>query len=105
MLFSSKRPGSADNALYLSRFAGGAWTEPLNVDGKLNADYAPFTPLVSPDGKTLYFTSLRGAFDHAPFAPMSYAKFEEALRGPGNGLADIYTLPIGALSSPYRLGP
>ncbi|HEY4231120.1 MAG TPA: hypothetical protein VGO79_13190 [Thermoanaerobaculia bacterium] len=102
MLFSSKRSGTAEPALFLSRFANGAWTQPVNVDAKLNADYAPYTPLVSPDGKTLYFTSQRGAFDHPPFAPMSYAKFVEAMRGPGNGLGDIYTLPIEALSSPWR---
>jgi len=105
MLFSSKRPGAPEIALFLSRFVNGAWTEPVNVDGRLNADYSPYTPLVSPDGKTLYFTSQRGAFDHPPFAPMSYAKFVEAIRGPGNGLADIYTLPIEALSSPYRPAP
>ncbi|HEY2796879.1 MAG TPA: hypothetical protein VGK26_03235 [Thermoanaerobaculia bacterium] len=103
MLFSSKRPGAAEQALYLSRSVNGAWSEPVNVDARLNADYSPYTPLVSPDGKTLYFSSQRGAFDHPPFAPMSYPKFLDAIRGPGNGLADIYTLPIGAI--PYRRGP
>jgi Tol biopolymer transport system component len=100
MLFTSRRPGAADVALFLSRYANGAWTEPLNVGAKLNADFSPYTPLVSPDGKTLYFSSQRGAFDHQPLAPMSYTKFLEAIRGPGNGLADIYSVPIGAI--PYR---
>ena len=33
-----------------------------------------------------------------PIAPMSYTKFVEAIRSPGNGLADIYELAIEALS-------
>ena len=54
--------------------------------------------MLSPDGKTFYFTSQRGVFDTTPFAPMTYAKFLEAIRSSGNGLADIYTLPVEALS-------
>jgi Tol biopolymer transport system component len=103
MLFTSKRPGAAEVALFLTRSVNGVWSEPTNVGAKLNADFSPYTPLVSPDGKTFYFSSQRGAFDHPPFAPMSYAKFLETIRGPGNGLADIYFAPIGAI--PYRRAP
>lgn len=96
MIFMSKRPG-AEMGLYVSYFEGGAWGAPTPLDAKLNADFSPYTPLLSPDGKTFYFTSVRGAFDSPPFAPMSYARFVDAMRGPGNGLADIYTLPAEAL--------
>ena len=33
---------------------------------------------------------------------MSYAQFLDAIRAPGNGLADIYSVPIGAI--PYKEG-
>ena len=67
---------------------------PSPLDAKLNAAYAPYTPLISPDGKTFYFTSVKGAFDELPppMAPMSYSKFVEAIRAPGNGLGDIYEI-------------
>ena len=84
--------------LYVTYFENGAWSSPAPLDAKLNAAYSPYTPLISPDGKTFYFTSVKGAFDDPPIAPMTYAKFVEAMRAPGNGLADIYELAVEALS-------
>lgn len=97
MIFSSKRPG-AESALYVSYFEGGAWSAPESIEAKLNAEYSPYTPLVSPDGNTFYFTSVKGVFDKPPIAPMSYDRFLEAIRSPGNGLGDIYSVGIEALS-------
>jgi hypothetical protein len=97
MIFSSKRSG-AETGLYVSYADGDAWSNPVPLDAKLNAAYAPYTPLISPDGKTFYFTSARGAFDETPFASMTYDAFVDAIRSPGNGLGDIYELPIEALS-------
>ncbi len=96
MIFLSKRPG-AEAALYVSYFENGAWSTPESVGAGLNAEYSPYTPLVSPDGKTFYFTSLKGVFDRPPIASMSYAQFLEAIRSPGNGLGDIYTVGVEAL--------
>ena len=94
-------PRRRDGSL-LSRFENGAWSAPSPLDAKLNAAYAPYTPLISPDGKTFYFTSVKGAFDELPppMAPMSYSKFVEAIRAPGNGLGDIYEMAADALSLP-----
>ena len=97
MIFSSKRPG-AEAGLYVSYADGGKWSDPVPLDAKLNAAYAPYTPLISPDGKTFYFTSVKGAFDDPPFAAMTYDVFLRAIRSPGNGLGDIYELPVEALS-------
>ena len=100
LVFSSKRSGAAETALFLSRRVNETWSEPVNINAKLNADYSPYTPLVSPDGKTLYFSSQKGLFERAPIEPMSYARFLEAIRSPGNGLADIYSVSIDAI--PYK---
>jgi len=97
MIYLSKRPG-ADSALYVSYAEKGAWSTPEPIGGTLNAEYSPYTPLVSPDGKTFYFTSVKGSFDKPPIASMSYAKFLEAIRSPGNGLGDIYSVGIEVLS-------
>ncbi len=96
MIFLSKRPG-AESALYVSYLEGAAWSAPESIGAKLNAEFSPYTPLVSPDGKTFYFTSVKGVLDKPPIAPMSYAKFLDAIRSPGNGLGDIYTVGIEAL--------
>lgn len=100
MIFMSRRAG-AEAGLYVTYLDNGAWSTPLPLDAKLNAAYSPYTPLISPDGRTFYFTSVKGAFDNPPIAPMSYATFLEAIRSPGNGLGDIYEVAIEALS----LGP
>jgi hypothetical protein len=79
LIFFSKRPGTSEPALFVSYPEDGGWTALENLSERLNADYAPYTPLVSPDGKALYFTSQRGAFDHPPVGPMPYDKFEDAV--------------------------
>lgn len=105
MIFLSKRPGAKEAALFLSRPKDGGWTEPVNLGEQWNAEYGPYTPLVAPDGKTFYFTSQKGVFDRLPAAPMSYDNFLEAIRKPGNGLGDIYAMPIEALAVPLRAAP
>ena len=97
MIFLSKRPG-LESALYVSYFENGAWSSPESIGATLNAEFSPYTPLISPDGRTFYFTSVKGSFDRPPIASMSYAKFVEAIRSPGNGLGDIYTVGIEALA-------
>jgi len=97
MIYLSKRPG-AESALYVSYFENGGWSTPDSIGARLNAEFSPYTPLVSPDGRTFYFTSVKGVFDKPPIASMSYAKFLEAIRSPGNGLGDIYSVGIEALN-------
>ncbi len=97
MIFMSRRGGAAAG-LYVSYLENGVWSNPAPLDTKLNAEYSPYTPLISPDGRTFYFTSVKGAFDNPPIAPMSYTTFLEAIRAPGNGLADIYEIPVEAFS-------
>jgi Tol biopolymer transport system component len=100
MIFVSKRPGARDTAVFVSRPRGSGWTEPVSLGDALNAEFSPYTPLVSPDGRSFYFTSQKGRFDRLPADPMPYARFLEAIRGPGNGLADIYSVPTDALPIP-----
>jgi Tol biopolymer transport system component len=106
MIFLSKRPGAKETALFLSRpKKDGGWTEPVNPGEPWNAEYGPYTPLVSPDGKTLYFSSQKGVFDRLPVEAMSYEKFLDTIRNPGNGVGDIYSMPVDALAVPLRPEP
>jgi len=62
MLFAKgntgKRKGANDVDIYLSRFRNGQWSEPqpININ---TPDFWESTPALSPDGKTLYFSSNR----------------------------------------------
>ncbi|HMJ69244.1 MAG TPA: OmpA family protein [Cyclobacteriaceae bacterium] len=55
---TGKRKGADDVDLYISRFRSGQWTEPLpiNINTPL---FWESTPALSPDGRTLYFSSNR----------------------------------------------
>lgn len=55
---TGKRKGANDVDIYLSRFRNGQWSEPqpININ---TPDYWESTPALSPDGKTLYFSSNR----------------------------------------------
>jgi Tol biopolymer transport system component len=96
MIYMSRRAG-AEAALYVTYSEAGGWSAPERLAAKWNTDYSPYTPLLSPDGKTFYFTSQKGVFEKPPIAPMSYDAFVEAIRSPGNGLGDIFTVPAEAL--------
>lgn len=65
LIFASNRPGGLGASdLYVSfRDAGGAWTEPRNLGPAVNTAASEYTPMLSPDGKYLFFTSSRESHD------------------------------------------
>ena len=61
LIFSSDRPGGyGSNDLYIC-FADdrGDWTEPVNMGDKINSGSYDYCPILSPDGKYLFFSSSR----------------------------------------------
>ena len=63
MVFGSRRPpslGSGD--LFVSfRRNGGGWSEPAHLGETINTEDTDFCPMVTPDGKYLFFSRRRGA--------------------------------------------
>ena len=55
---TGKRKGGNDVDLFLSRFRNGAWTEPIPININTPNSWES-TPALSPDGRTLYFSSNR----------------------------------------------
>lgn len=55
---NGKRKGASDVDLYLSRFRNGQWSEPTPININ-QPDAWESTPAMSPDGRTLYFSSNR----------------------------------------------
>jgi len=75
----------------------------------LNApEVAPFSqgqgdgnPVIAPDGKRFYFTSMR-SLDGGPKTPLTYGAMKDYFAGPQNGLRDIFWIE-GAVV--HRLRP
>ena len=86
--------------LYISFRKDGTWSPARPLGHGINSEGFDFNPSVSPDGKTFFFTSTRSRLGSAPGKPRSYAELERDLNGPGNGLGDIYAIPIEALEIP-----
>jgi glyoxylase-like metal-dependent hydrolase (beta-lactamase superfamily II) len=65
LIFASERSGGLGAAdLYVSfRGAGGTWSDPENLGSAVNSPAAEYTPMLTPDGKYLFFTSSRAGQD------------------------------------------
>jgi hypothetical protein len=125
LFFISNRPSSGDSPREehdiwgVERQARGSWGPPRNLGPPVNRDGATewspsvarnarpldsvnspkgdFNHSVSPDGKYLFFRSTRGLFDSMPAAPLPDAEMQRRLTGIGNGLGDIYRIPVSQL--------
>ncbi|OON70883.1 OmpA family protein [Hymenobacter sp. CRA2] len=90
MVFAQSNDGSKKGYLsvdlFVSYFRGGTWTEPELIRGINNSKADDFSPVLSPDGQTLYFASSRPG---------------------GQGGNDLYKSTLGAnnrFSTPENLG-
>jgi len=61
LIFSSNRPdGYGSNDLYISfRNKEGTWNAPVNMGEDINSEDYDYCPILSPDGKYLFFSSSR----------------------------------------------
>lgn len=84
--------------LYISYNRNGAWTKPTNLGDLVNSSGNEYSPTISPDGKYFFWTSTRGFADKALEKRFNYRELMDRLRGPHNGLGDIYQIDIGVLN-------
>jgi hypothetical protein len=85
---------SAD--LYISFHRNGVWTKAQNLGDRINSNREEYSPKLSPDGRYFFFASARGR--KPPEKRLNYQELLDWLRGPRNGLGDIYQVDIGALN-------
>jgi Tol biopolymer transport system component len=83
--------------LYLSYNREGRWTKPVNLGDKINSPANEYSPTISPDGKYFFWTSARRFAGRPPERPLNYRELSARLRGPRNGLGDIYQIDLSAL--------
>ena len=100
IIFSSRgRPdGASDLDLYITaRGPDGAWTTPRNLGPAVNTRATEYCPIVSPDGRWLYFASTRNFAGGDLGAPVSGDELRRRLRGPGNSLGDTWRIALAPL--------
>ncbi len=62
VLSSSRPPSLGGGDLFVSfRRPNGGWSEPAHLGNTINTDQTEFCPMVTPDGKFLFFSRRRGA--------------------------------------------
>lgn len=84
--------------LYISYNRNGAWTKPANLGDKINSVGNEYSPTISPDGKYFFWASTRGFADKPLEKRMDFRELTNRLRGPHNGLGDIYQIDLSALN-------
>lgn len=82
----------ARSDLYASEWIGGEWTAPRRLPEPVNSVAADSYPLLSRDGKTLFFSSERSPFV-VPVRSMTFEEFDGAWRQTRNGLSNLYSIP------------
>ena len=83
--------------LYISYRHGDSWSAGQNLGAQVNDGSSNYDPTVSPDGKTLYFTStrIRGYYKRDPQAlPMDYDALLKEMNGIYNGKGNIFMIAI-----------
>jgi Tol biopolymer transport system component len=103
LIFSAggRADGKGGLDLYVSFRRDGIWSGARALGHGINSEAWDFNPSVSPDGRTFYFTSARSRLAVPPAERMSYQQLTRLLSEPGNGLGDIYSIPIEALEIPH----
>jgi Tol biopolymer transport system component len=92
--------GVGDGDLFVTHRQGAGWTPPRPLGHGGNTVAREYCPIVSPDGRWLYFTSQRGFTDGPQARPLTARELADSLRNVRNGQGDIYRIPTAILESP-----
>ncbi len=92
LIFTSSRPeGFGSGDLYISfKDQEGNWTKAKNLGDKINTRGSEYCPMISPDGKYLFFTGAGRNARRIPDNPFTYEDFKNCHDSSKNGLSDIY---------------
>jgi Tol biopolymer transport system component len=95
MFIMAGRPeGKGAFDLYLSYNKDGKWTPLENLGPEINSPTYEFSPKISPDGKYFFYTSSKGFTESSFPKRLNYSELSQKLRGPQNGLGDIYYVDL-----------
>lgn len=96
MLFDSNRAGSLGGTdIFLSCRQGGAWGAPRRLPAPVNSAAQETSGVLSPDGRTLYFTSSRRAPGTAALGEgVTYEGLLRRMEGLGTGRWHTHEMPV-----------
>jgi hypothetical protein len=96
MLFDSNRPGSLGGTdIFLSCRGGGAWGAARQLPAPVNSAAQETSGVLSPDGRTLYFTSNRRSPDTAALSEgVTYEALLQRMGDFGNGRWHTHEIPV-----------
>lgn len=83
--------------LYVSYRNHGIWQPAQHLEKPINTEAEESSPFVTRDGKSLCFVSERNFASPPLRSTLDYTKLEQGLHHTGNGLGDIYQVPMPAL--------
>ena len=91
LIFTSTRPGGYGSGdLYICfKIKDGQWSEAKNLGNKINSNRPDFCPMITSDGKYLFFTSARKTAKYSN-KHFDYKYFQDKHNEPENGTGDIY---------------
>lgn len=90
IFMAARKGGQGSGDLWVSYLRDGAWTPAANLPPPINSPAFEVGPKVTPDGRTLVFTSTRRTFAVTPpDKALTYAELSRQLNSPGNGLGDL----------------
>ncbi len=87
--------GSFD--IYISFNRNGSFTPPINLGPKVNSKARDYSPRLSPDGRSLFYSSERGFATETLTKPLTYSELEEHLNSVRNGLGNIMQIELEPL--------
>lgn len=109
LIFSSSRLSDPSDPfarmdLYVSFRKEDGWSEAESLGEKVNTAGWEFTPMVTPDGKYLFFTRAvpRRDLRYRGARAISYRDFSALLNGPRNGLGDVFFVEMSALRPEWK---
>ena len=84
--------------IHYSQKIGGQWTPAKNIGSIVNTYTYDFSPKISPDGKTLYFSSRINQDYNSKDSTYTFKTFDAQLKSPLNGFGNIYKIELSELS-------
>jgi L-ascorbate metabolism protein UlaG (beta-lactamase superfamily) len=93
LIFQTDRPGTfGEGDLFISyRLEDGHWSQPQNLGKGVNTkESGEGCPIVSPDGKYLFFSSMVRTLPNYSKVPLSLEEKIKILQQPGHGSEDIF---------------
>ena len=94
VIYNSTQGSLGGLDFYISYQKDGKWSKGEKLMYPINSDGIEWSPKVTRDQKTFYFSSTRNANNKLPHKQENMRQVNKRLRSPGNSLGDIYTVDL-----------